>query len=131
VNTLGLRLDFQSQEEKSVFCETEVADMYSGYPGYVHGGIIATMLDEAMWKAARTIQVTVMTAKIELDYLRPVPTDKPIRIEASLVRIEGRKHWAEAQIVNAQGSILAKSKGLFIQVKERREKAPGHNCRCN
>jgi uncharacterized protein (TIGR00369 family) len=121
INPIGLHLDFQCRDESNVFCETEIPDAFSGYPGYVHGGIIATMLDEAMGKSARTRKVTIMTAKIELDYLRPVPTDKPLRVEGQLMRVEGRKFWTEGRILNSRGSILAKSKGLFVQVHERRE----------
>jgi acyl-coenzyme A thioesterase PaaI-like protein len=57
-----------------------------------------------------------MTAHLDLEYLRPVPTNKPLRIEGRLLRFERRKYWTEGQIVNSQGSVLAKCNGLFIQV---------------
>jgi uncharacterized protein (TIGR00369 family) len=116
INAIGLHLEYQRRDEQSVYCETEIPDAFSGYPGYVHGGIITTMLDEAMGRAARAQEVPVMTAHLDLEYLRPVPTNKPLRIEGRLLRFERRKYWTEGQIVNSQGSVLAKCNGLFIQV---------------
>ena len=58
-----------------------------------------------------------MTRKIEIDYLRPVPSGTPIRIEGRVVRNEPRKHWAEARVVNQKGTVLAEGKGLFIEVR--------------
>ena len=87
-----------------------------GHPGYLHGGIIATLLDEAMSKAVRALGQSAMTRKMEVDYRRPVPSNVQIRIEGRIVRSELRKHWAEASILNAQGTVLAHGKGLFIQV---------------
>ncbi len=57
-----------------------------------------------------------MTRHMEVNYRRPVPSGKPIRMEAHVVRSEGRKHWAEAQIFDSEGKPLAHGKGLFIEV---------------
>jgi len=115
----GLHLTFLLAADGSVFCETTIPDTFEGPVGYVHGGIIATMLDEAMSKSVRSLGRTSMTRQMEVDYLRPVPSGAPIRIEGHVVRGEGRKHWAEAKIHNATGKVLAQSKGLFIEVQER------------
>jgi acyl-coenzyme A thioesterase PaaI-like protein len=53
---------------------------------------------------------------MEVEYLRPVPSGVPLRIEGRVVQNEGRKHWAEAVIVNAEETPLALGKGLFIEV---------------
>jgi uncharacterized protein (TIGR00369 family) len=82
----------------------------------VHGGIIATLLDEAMSKSVRARGLTAVTGQMEINYLRPVHSGIPIRIEGRLLRSEGRKHWTEARILNARGHELAKAQGIFIQV---------------
>jgi acyl-coenzyme A thioesterase PaaI-like protein len=56
---------------------------------------------------------------MEIDYRRPVPSGAPIRMESRVVRSEGRKHWAEAHIVDSDGITLAQGKGLFVEVKPR------------
>ena len=60
-----------------------------------------------------------MTGRLEIDYLRPVPSGAPLRMEGHIVRSEGRKHWAEARILNARGTALAQAKGIFIEVRAR------------
>jgi uncharacterized protein (TIGR00369 family) len=116
-NPTGLRLEFLLAADGSVVCLTTIAEAFEGSPGYVHGGIIATMLDEAMSKSVRARGLTSMTRQMEIDYLRPVPSCAPIRMEGRVVRSEGRKHWTEAKILNAEGTALAEGKGLFIEVR--------------
>jgi len=62
-----------------------VPDRFEGPSRYVHGGIIATLLDEAMSKAVRASGRTSMTRQMEIDYLRPVPSGAAIRIEGRVV----------------------------------------------
>jgi acyl-coenzyme A thioesterase PaaI-like protein len=58
-----------------------------------------------------------MTRQMEIDYLRPVHSATPIRLEGRLLRSEGRKHWTEARILCARGHVLAQAKGLFIEIR--------------
>jgi len=116
-NPVGLRLLFSQTADHTVFCEANIAENYEGPPGYLHGGMIATLLDEAMSKANRARGVTAMTRQMQIEYLRPVPSNAPIRIEGRVTRSEGRKHWTEAHIQNAEGKVLATATGLFIAIK--------------
>jgi uncharacterized protein (TIGR00369 family) len=118
-NPTGLHLEFMLAEDQSVVCQATVPDNFEGPPGYLHGGIIATLIDEAMSKSVRARGFTAMTRHMEVDYQRPVPSKSPIRIEARVTRSEGRKHWTEARIENAEGTALATGKGLFIEVRPR------------
>ncbi len=119
-NQTGLRLDFLLADDGSVVSFPVVADAFEGHPGYLHGGVIATLLDEAMSKAVRALGSTSMTRKIEVDYLRPVPSKVQLRLEGRIVRNEPRKHWAEARILDEIGKVLAEAKGLFIEVSPRK-----------
>lgn len=123
-NPVGLHLDFLMAEDRSVVCEHTVGDLYEGPKGYVHGGLIATLLDETMSKALRAHGIVAMTRHMSVDYLRPVPSTEPIRMEGALQRSDGRKHWVEARIVNGSDTVLAHSKGLFVEVLPRREPFP-------
>jgi uncharacterized protein (TIGR00369 family) len=115
-NQAGLRLEFLLADDGSVVSLPVVPGTFDGHPGYLHGGIIATLLDEAMSKAVRAQGSTSMTRRMEVDYLLPVPSGAPLRIEGRVVRNEGRKRWAEARVVNEKGIALAEGKGLFIEV---------------
>jgi uncharacterized protein (TIGR00369 family) len=116
-NEAGLQLEFMIAADGSVVCLTTIADSFEGPSGFLHGGIIATLLDETMSKSLRAKGLTTMTRQMEVDYLRPIHSGAPIRLEGSLVRSEGRKHWSEARILSPRGHIMAEGKGLFIEVR--------------
>jgi uncharacterized protein (TIGR00369 family) len=115
-NSVGL--EFSKSAEGVVVCDAQISDQYEGPPGYLHGGIIATLLDEAMSKANRAQGVTAMTRQMQVEYLRPVPSGAQVRIEGRVTRSEGRKHWTEALIQNTEGVILAHANGLFIAIRK-------------
>jgi len=115
-NSAGMHLEFFLADDGSVVSMPNVSAAFDGHPGYLHGGIIATLLDEAMSKAVRTQGSSSMTRQIEIDYLRPVPSGKQLRLEGRVVRTEHRKRWAEARVLNDEGRVLAEAKGLFIEV---------------
>jgi uncharacterized protein (TIGR00369 family) len=115
-NPAGLKLEFFLAADQSVVSLSTIPDIFEGHPGYLHGGIIATLLDESMSKAVRSRGFIAMTRHMEVDYLRPVPSDAPLRLEGRVTRSEGRKHWSEAKILDRHGKMLAQGKGLFIEV---------------
>lgn len=119
-NPAGLRLEFLLAEDGTVVCLPTVSATFEGPPSYLHGGIIATLLDEAMSKAVRARGLAAMTRQMEIEYLRPIPSGASLRIEGRVVRSEGRKHWTEARIVNAKAVTLASGKGLFVEVRASR-----------
>jgi uncharacterized protein (TIGR00369 family) len=120
-NPVGLKLQFSASREEhpawAVAAQATISNPYEGPPGYLHGGIIATLLDEAMSKANRARGVTAMTRQMAIEYLRPVPSGAPIRIEGRVSRSEGRKHWTEARITDAGGVVLAQATALFIAIR--------------
>jgi uncharacterized protein (TIGR00369 family) len=120
-NPAGLHLEFQLADDGRAVSLANIADSFEGPPGYVHGGIIATLLDEAMSKAVRSHGLVAMTRHMEVDYQRPVKSAAPIRLEGLLTRSEGRKHWVEAKILDQGGKVLATGNGLFIEVQPRKE----------
>ena len=116
-NPDGMRLKFTYDEPRDCFvCRFRLGKRYTGPPGYCHGGIIATILDEAMGKVNKLRHVIALTSEITVNYLKPVPLHAPLTVESREVRVEGRKHTNEAFILNEKGEVLARSRGLFIAV---------------
>jgi acyl-coenzyme A thioesterase PaaI-like protein len=97
-------------------CRFRLSRRYEGPPRHAHGGIIATLLDEAMGKANKLADVVAMTRTMEVDYLRPVPLYTPLLLRAWGTKREGRKHWIAAEITNEDGDVLAVGRGLFLAV---------------
>lgn len=115
-NTTGLRLQFLLAADGSVVALPTIPETFEGPRGFLHGGIVATLLDEAMSKSVRAKGFTAMTRHIEVEYLRPVPSQTPLRIEGRAIQSDGRKHRTEARILDGAGAVLARGKGLFIEV---------------
>jgi uncharacterized protein (TIGR00369 family) len=122
-NPGGLRLEFLLAEDGSVVSLPQVPNAFEGPPGFLHGGIIATLLDETMSKAVRARGVTAMTRHMEIEYLRPIPSGAPLRMEGRLIHSDGRKHWTEAKILDSKATTLATGKGLFVELRSDRVRA--------
>jgi uncharacterized protein (TIGR00369 family) len=115
-NRAGLRLKFFVDEEHTIVCRVRLARRFEGPPGHAHGGILATLLDEAMSKANRQFGVLAMTRQMEVEYLKPVPLGTRLLLTGRHTRSSARKHHCEAQIENEAGVVLARAKGLFIAI---------------
>src|ERR1700690_3733953 len=116
-NPDGMRLKFVHDEETNFFvCRFRLGKRYTGPPGHAHGGIIATILDEAMGKVNKLRNVVALTSQITVDYLKPVPLSKPLRVESREEKVSGREHINVAEILNQQGEVLARGRGTFIVV---------------
>ena len=120
-NPEGMRLKFAYDEDRDCFvCRFRLSKRYTGPPGHCHGGIIATILDEAMGKVNKLRHVIALTSEIKVEYLKPVPLNKPLRVESKEVKVSGRKHINMAEILNQKGEVLARSEGLFIAIDPKR-----------
>jgi uncharacterized protein (TIGR00369 family) len=101
--------------------ELILADIYlgrnlCGHEGIVHGGIIATLLDDAMGMAFGAMGINMaLTANLNVNFRNPVRSDSPILIRVRLIRREERKLFFSAQVTNPEGSILyAEATTLYI-----------------
>jgi len=128
-NPQGLHLVFATNTSDPASpvatCHFQLDRMHEGPPGHIHGGIVAALLDEAMSKINRPLNVLAMTRHIEVDYLRPVPLYKPLILTSRHLSREGRKLFHHAEIQSPTGDVLARAKGLFIVVDERLLKLAG------
>jgi uncharacterized protein (TIGR00369 family) len=121
-NEAGLRLEFVLDKPRQRFvCHFQLEDRFVGPPGHAHGGIIATILDEAMGKVNKLRNVIALTSRMEVDYLRPVPLSVPLIVEGWEVQVDGREHLNAAEIRNGEGEVLASSKGTFIEIDPHRK----------
>jgi uncharacterized protein (TIGR00369 family) len=120
-NPDGMRLKFTYDEERNCFvCRFRLGKRYSGPPGHCHGGIIATILDEAMGKVNKLRDVVALTSEIKVNYRKPVPLHKPLRVESREVSVTGRRHVNMAEILNESGEVLARGEGIFIAIDPER-----------
>ncbi|KAL6833105.1 HotDog domain-containing protein [Trichoderma sp. SZMC 28015] len=109
---------------KSIVSVTYIGDKLCGHPGLVHGGLLATMLDEGLARGcfdALPHKIAV-TASLEINYRKPTQANSFLVLRGKTVKVEGRKAWAEGSIetLPAPGEkpvTLVEAKGLFISPK--------------
>ncbi len=119
-NPQGMRLKFSIFPEDPVVRATfSMAHRYQGPPAAVHGGIIATLVDEAMGKLSRVDGVVAMTAELNVEYLRPVPLGRKIIVEARPAEQRGRSYWRECTIRDSKGTLLVRGRGRFVKIAVR------------
>jgi uncharacterized protein (TIGR00369 family) len=116
-NPDGMHLKFRLDETRTTFvCNFKLSSRYVGPPAHAHGGIIATILDEAMGKVNKIRHVVALTKEMTIEYVRPVPLGKRLTVEGRERSVRGRVHTNTAEIRDEKGEVLARSKGKFIAI---------------
>src|SRR5450432_1934489 len=116
-NPDGMRLKFTLDEKRSTFvCRFRLDKRYTGPPGHAHGGVIATILDEAMGKVNKLRNVLALTKSMNVEYKRPVPLNQKLTVTGHEQQVNGREHTNIAEITNEKGDVLARSIGVFVAI---------------
>jgi uncharacterized protein (TIGR00369 family) len=119
-NDRGMKLTFEQDDTtQRIRGAFKLGAEYQGGPGFIHGGIIATVLDEAMGKLCRFRGVRAVTAELIVEYLKPVSVDAPLLIEAYEVEKIGRNLHFVGEIRNQAGDLLARGRGRFVVIEPR------------
>ena len=110
-NPVGLYMQFEDDGELEVVSNYTVPAHYQGYPGIVHGGVLAAMLDEVV---ARVSMIGdphhfMMSVRLEILYRHPVPTETPLRVVGRILRLRGRLGKAEGTIILPDGTVACEA----------------------
>ena len=99
----------------NVYAKYVFKEKFHGPPGLVHGGILASVLDDVMGYTPVTQNIMAFTAKLEINYIFPVSIDKEFEIFAWAHKIDGKKVYAES-IIKREDKVYVEGKGLFIDL---------------
>lgn len=117
-NPRGMQLAFErDNERRRILGRFRLGPDYQGGPGFIHGGIIATLLDEAMGKLNRFSDVQAVTVELTIEYLKPIRVDEEITVEAAEVERNGRRLLHRGEIRNRAGEVLARGRGTFVAIE--------------
>lgn len=120
-NAGGMKLAFEVNESSQrIIGRFRLGPDYQGATGFIHGGIIATVLDEVMSKVSRFSNVHAVTAELNVEYLRPVRVDEDLLVEGFATRQDGRDLYREGEIRNTAGVLLARGRGRFVIIDPER-----------
>jgi uncharacterized protein (TIGR00369 family) len=119
-NARGMLLTFEQDDAaQRIRGNFRLGAEYQGGPGFIHGGIIATLLDEVMGKVCRFREVRAVTAELSIEYLKPVPVDTDLVVEGYEVEMKGRNLFLAGDIRDGSGKVLARGKGRFVIISPR------------
>ncbi|MCS7287008.1 MAG: PaaI family thioesterase [Anaerolineae bacterium] len=114
-NPIGLKLRFKN-EEGTARCEFIPGPEHQGWPGVVHGGILSTVLDEALGWAALFHGKKTVTGKLEIRFRKPAKIKEPLHIESKITRDRGRFLIAEASAKDCEGNVIAEAIGTMFVI---------------
>jgi uncharacterized protein (TIGR00369 family) len=112
----GLRVRFKLQRDGSARAEWTASPSRQGFQGILHGGIVATLLDEAMSKAAAGSGVQALTAELRVRYRHHVAPDERLVIKGWIVEKTRRMIRAEASLETEDGDARARAWATFLPV---------------
>ncbi len=136
LNEHGLHIKSHWEGEEAV-CSFNPKPYHMAIPGYVYGGLIASIIDcHATGTAAAATyraegrgmdtepSLRFLTASLHVDYLRPTPLDGPLEVRARVKEIKGRKVVVAATLL-AQGEVRARGEVVTVQMPDHLRVPPG------
>ncbi|MCI9032346.1 MAG: PaaI family thioesterase [Clostridia bacterium] len=119
-NEYGLRAPFYNMEDGSVMTLFRYRPQHQSYPGRVHGGLIAAMLDEmglrALWAKELTEENFGVTISLETKYRKPVPYDAQLIGCGTITKTLGNFFVSECKITDLSGNILANADVKYLKL---------------
>lgn len=115
-NPHGLKIKFQVDRQKQTIHTTfTVEPIYQGWDGVVHGGIVCTLLDEAMANLVYELGLNAIAASLEVRFKKPAPTLQPLRIDGEITEVHKKLVKAKASVAREDGAVLATATASFVR----------------
>lgn len=119
LNPVGLKMDFYTIKPGQVRADIIIPAHYEGYPGVVHGGIVAAILDETGGRAFMQDPARFMvTAQLNVRYRQPVPSGSPLVVLGTVGKTRGKVSQAVSEIQDAEGHVLANAELVLVDIPE-------------
>jgi acyl-coenzyme A thioesterase PaaI-like protein len=113
-NPIGLQVDGFAQDGDTITAGFEPRALYAGFHGVLHGGVLATALDEILaWTAILVAGTMAVTVKMDFKFRNPAPPDAAYQLEGRLVEQRGKRLILEGSC-STGGKVVAEAKALFL-----------------
>jgi acyl-coenzyme A thioesterase PaaI-like protein len=116
-NPAGLKILFKSDGKGNVSAETIFSRNHQGYPGIVHGGVIAAVLDEAAGRATmkgKRPDLDLVTGMLSIRYRKPVRVGERIIIKGMMESVTGRVFKCKSDMRSVNGELLAEAEVVLV-----------------
>ncbi len=118
-NATGLQIEYRVDPGRGEsHADVAIPERFQGWEKIVHGGILATVLDEAMIYAAGALGHKCVTGEITVRYVKPASTETGYRLEGRILEDKGRIVLAESVLLDAEGQEVARATGKLFKVRE-------------
>lgn len=119
-NPYGLRMTwYNDYDNKQIWGEVVVPEHFNGYPGVVHGGIVAAILDEtsgrALMMTGQPLDELFITAKLEVKYHLPTPVEETLRAVGWVIKRTSRIGHVAAELRLPDGTVTAACEATVIR----------------
>lgn len=116
-NPIGLKLEFhfEGDDYVTVF---EVSPEHQGWAGIVHGGLLATAMDETMARLLWEKEIEAITGRLEIRYRKPAKIGDRLEIRARIARRRSPVVETVAEARGAGGEVVAEATAVSMEVAE-------------
>lgn len=117
-NERGLKLSFEfDRKKKRIKTLFKPQEWQQGFGGIIHGGFLATLLDEVMVKLSYEIGIPAVTAEMNLRFKEPARIDKDIIVTGEIIRETKRIIYTKANAKYREGNIVAEAEGKLVRIQ--------------
>lgn len=119
-NDFGLHAKFYETDNNQLVALINPSEQHQGYPGRMHGGIAATILDEAIARSICTgkdEQIWGVTIELKTRFRKPVPLGQELKIIARVTSEGSRFFEGSAEIILPNGDIAVSAEGKYMKMK--------------
>jgi acyl-coenzyme A thioesterase PaaI-like protein len=119
-NPRGLNMQVHYREEiRGAESLLALPREYQGWQEVIHGGILATLLDEIMMHAVWHFAGPGVTLGLEVQYRQPLAPGELVLVRGKLTETKGRRLKAQGEIIRQEDSrLIANSQGRFLLLDE-------------
>lgn len=118
-NLAGVHVRFYEQEDGSVLARFTGADHHQGYPGRMHGGVIASIMDEAIGRAIMIRygqDIWGVTVELSVRYLKPVPLNTPLTAVGRITIDKSRMFEGVGELLLPDGAVAVQCAGKYLKM---------------
>jgi len=117
-NASGLKASFYEVESNQLVALFTPCEEHQGYPGRLHGGLAATILDETIGRAMNIGQDEIwgVTVEFNVRYKKPVPLDTELRVVGRITNENRRLFEGTGEILLPDGQVAVEGRGKYIKL---------------
>ena len=118
-NSFGLKAQFYETENNEIAAIFTGEERHQSYPGRMHGGIAASMLDETIGRAININsdkELWGVTIELKVKYKKPIPLGQELKAFGRLTRVDKRLFRGTGEIINPDGEVAATAEGLYMKL---------------